>query len=193
MRSRDSSLMVRRCEPSKEKVCTRRFPRSATTRRGSVPRVSTKRPCGVSNSPSPWPGRPTSPINGSSCIGRVFTRVAVCPKRLAVQRGLHDLALIDIAVIENFRAFFAADTKPMRAPTKFLPKGTDEAPGGVVNNHGLSAHAGFVHRVRHIDVALLILRQTVGVPPNQAVGRHQPVVNTLVGVHSRADNRQAAA
>ena len=68
-------------------------------------------------------------INGSPCIGRVFTRIAVCSKAFAIQRGLHHLALIDIAVIENFRAFLSTHTKPMRAPAKLLPKGANEAPG----------------------------------------------------------------
>src|SRR5256884_8257359 len=105
----------------------------------------------------------------------------------SLQRGLRDLALIDIAVIENLRVFLAAHTKAMRAATKLLSERAHEAPRRVVNNHGLSAHAGFVHRVRHVDVALRILRQTVGVPPNQAVRRHEPVVNTFVGEHPKAD------
>jgi len=66
-------------------------------------------------------------INGSPRIGRVFTRIAVCPKGFAIQRGLHDLALIDIAVIENFRAFLAAHTKPMRASPNARTKRPDES------------------------------------------------------------------
>src|SRR5215472_3301469 len=132
-------------------------------------------------------------INGPRCIGRVFTRVAVCPKGFALQRGLRDLALIDIAVIENFRASLAAHTKAMRATSKLASERAHEASRRVVNNQGLSTHAGFVHRVGHTDVALRILRQTVGVSPNQAFRRHEPVVNTLVGVRPRAHNRQATA
>src|SRR5438046_7744484 len=99
-------------------------------------------------------------INGPRCIGRVFTRIAVRPKGFALQRGLRDLSRIDIALIEHLSVFLAAHTKAMRAATKLLSERAHEAPRRVVNNHGLSAHAGFVHRVRHVDVALRILRQT---------------------------------
>src|SRR5258707_1596371 len=65
-------------------------------------------------------------INGPRRIGKAFTRIAVGPKRFALQRRLRDLALIDVAVIKNFLTFLAAHTKPMRAATKLLSKRAQE-------------------------------------------------------------------
>src|SRR2546430_5580553 len=87
-------------------------------------------------------------INGLTRVSRVFTWLAMCPQGFARQRRLCDLALIDIAVIENFRAILAAQAKTMRTATKLFAKRAHAAAGGVVHNDGLSAHAGLVHRVR---------------------------------------------
>src|SRR5439155_15824089 len=76
-------------------------------------------------------------INGPRFIGRVFTRIAVGPKGFALQRRLRDLALIDVAVIENFLTLLAAHAKPMCAATKLLSRRAQEAPRRIVNNHGL--------------------------------------------------------
>jgi hypothetical protein len=46
----------------------------------------------------------------------------------------------------------------MSATAKLLSKRTHETPRRVVYDDGFSAHAGFIYRVRYVDVALLVLR-----------------------------------
>src|SRR2546429_5366397 len=99
-------------------------------------------------------------INGPRCIGRVFTRIAVRPKGFALQRGLRDLALIDIAVIENLRVFLAAHTKAMRAATKLDRKSTR-----LNSSHGYISYAVFCLKkkknnkiIEQCTVAILVYR-----------------------------------
>src|SRR5882762_8516454 len=97
----------------------RRFPRSATSSAGSFARRSTRKPCGVSNSPSPWPVRP----NG-----------------LSIESGLDDFAAIDVAVIEELAFRFAAQAKTVGAAAKFLAKRADETSVGIIYDDGLAPH-----------------------------------------------------
>src|SRR5438067_11771414 len=104
-------------------------------------------------------------INCAFGISGILARIAVCPQNLALRRGLHDLALIDVAMIENFLALLASNAESMRAAAKFLAECANVTPRGIVDDHGLPAHAGFIYRVGDVDLALFVLRQTMGVSP----------------------------
>src|SRR5262249_146416 len=82
--------------------------------------------------------------------------------------------------------------KPVGSAAKLFAKCAHKTAGRVVNDDGFATHAGFVHGVSDVDEAVLILRQSMRVSPDQAIGRDKPVVHTLVGVSARSDHWRPA-
>src|SRR5215467_1921070 len=115
-------------------------------------------------------------------VCRIFTRIAVRPESFSLERGLHDLAAIDVAVIENFPTLLRPQAKAVRSTSKLFSKCANEFPIRVVHDHGLAAHAGLINCVSHIDMPLRILREAMRVSPNEPVRRLQPIVDALVSV-----------
>src|SRR6202012_5559943 len=77
-------------------------------------------------------------------ICRVFSRISVRPKVLAAERSLHNVAAIDVAMIENVVTVLATQPKSMCATTKFFTKRAYEFTRRIVNNDRFSAHACLV-------------------------------------------------
>src|SRR5580700_7689729 len=78
----------------------------------------------------------------------------------------------------------------MRATAKFLSKRAHKFARRIVDDDRFSAHARLVDRMRDVDEALFILRQSVRVPPDQSVRWHEPMGNASVGVTTGACPRQ---
>ena len=126
-------------------------------------------------------------------VGFIFARVAVRPNWLSIERGLHDFAAVDVAMIEEFAFRFAAQAKTVGAAAKFLAKRADETSACVIRDDRLAPHGRLVDGVSDIDAALFILREAVSVAPNETVGRGEPVMHAFIGVKARADDRQTLA
>src|SRR5262249_25628964 len=101
-------------------------------------------------------------------------------------------ALVYVAMIDDFAFLFSAQSKTVRSAAKLFAKCAHEAPGRVVNNDSFAAHTRFVDGVRHVNKAVLILRESVCVPPNKPIRRNQPIVNTFIRVNARTHDRQPA-
>src|SRR5579871_6631377 len=96
-------------------------------------------------------------------------------------------------MIENVFALLATQTESVCTAAKFLSKRAHKAARLIVNDYRFSSHAGLVDRVRDVDKALFILRQSVRISPNQPVWRRQPIMIALIGMDTGSDNRQAVA
>src|SRR5579862_3947321 len=132
-------------------------------------------------------------INRTLTVGDIFSWIAVSPQCLAVRRCFDDLALVDIAVIKHFPALLATETESMGATAKFFAKRTHKAASRVINHDSLSPHAGLVDGVRHVNKSLFILRKAVRIAPDQAVGRHQPIMHRFIYMRFGADHGQSTA
>src|SRR6476620_6765893 len=70
-------------------------------------------------------------------IGRILAWIAMSPERLAAHSRLHDLAAIDVAMVENFAALLVTQAKSVRSAAEFLAEGANEFPRRVVNDSRL--------------------------------------------------------
>src|SRR5580693_275411 len=132
-------------------------------------------------------------INRTLTVGGIFSWIAVSPKRLAARRCLHNLALVDVAVIEHFPALLATETESVRSTAKFFAKRAHKAASGVINHDSLSPHAGLLDGVRNVNESLFILRKAMRITPDQAVGWRQPIMHTFIYMRFGADHGQSTA
>src|SRR5262245_52974554 len=131
-------------------------------------------------------------VDWAQSIGGILSRIAVSPQSLALGRRLLDLALVDVAVVQHIVTLFATKAEPVRAAAKLFTERAHEATRRVVNDHRFPAHARLVYGMGYVDESVFVLRQAVGVSPNQAFGRHQPVMYAFIGVGTRSHHRQTA-
>src|SRR5207302_5912797 len=126
-------------------------------------------------------------------IVRVFSGIAMHPCHFACERGFYNLATVHVAMLEKFCFPLAAQLQSMCSASEFLTKGANEAAFLVEYNDCLCAHARLVDRMPNIDVALLILAESVSVSPDQPFWRHEPVVDTLIRVRAGTKHGKASA
>ena len=104
------------------------------------------------------------------------------PEFFALERGLHDPATVDVAVIEKFFLPLAAQLQPVRAAAKTFAESANEFSLVVIYHYRLTAHARLVDGVGDVDTPLRILAEAMRIPPQQPSRRHQPVVDALIGM-----------
>ncbi len=93
----------------------------------------------------------------------------------------------------SVRAFFA-DVQSVRAAFEILAPGLDEFALFVEHHHGIGAFAGGVDGVVHVDAALGVFHDAVGVAVVDVGGELAPIVLRFVRVVAAAqDGRLAAA
>jgi hypothetical protein len=78
----------------------------------------------------------------------------VLPKHLSVERGSHDPAPVDVAVVKVLVGSLAPQAEPMGAVSELLAEGAHESAVGVIDHDRLAPGAGLVHGVGHIDKAV---------------------------------------
>jgi hypothetical protein len=94
-------------------------------------------------------------------------------------------------VVEELGPALPAKVESVGASAKLSSERSFEIPAGIVHDDRLRPHARAVDGVRHVDGALGVLRETVGLAPDHPVGGQKPVMHALIGVRARAHDRQA--
>src|SRR5215472_8775346 len=122
-------------------------------------------------------------------VRSVRSGIALRPNDLSAQGRFHDLATVDVAVIQKLLAVFPPQIESVGATPKLLAKRTDETALRVRDDNRLAAHARAVNGVPDVDKTLCVLANGVGVTPHQPIGGNEPVMDALIGVNARTHNR----
>ena len=103
-------------------------------------------------------------------------RRAVLPHHAAIELGLDDAVMRDVAVVEVLGAVLLADVEAVTAALHLRHHRADEL--AVLGEHidGVVLLRLAADGVRDVDVAGLVLRDAVRVAPCEAFGRREPVV-----------------
>src|SRR5208282_3266428 len=131
-------------------------------------------------------------VRCTTVIDPRLLRQADAPDDMAVERHLCDLVILDVAHVQEFFLALLADSQAVAASMELLAERANELALLIEDRDGVHRIPGS-RLMREIDQPAFIEDHAVRVAPMDMRGERAPVVRGLVGIRTRAEDRQTAA